>query len=119
MFAASMRYEADLFHDATVLAASAPISLRANWPLVWRHHMRNIRQALKRVFRLNDVEAAAADTDLRFCILHFRRGMQSVLDARNDEKKKHAAAALSTPQALHRDRGMQTLQTIANGVAHP
>ena len=45
--------------------------------------MRNIRQAMKRVSRIGDVDAAAKDTDLHFCITTFRGALQEMLDERN------------------------------------
>ena len=104
MFAATSHHEADLFDGTTALAASAPISLHGPWPRLWRHHMRNMRQALKRVTRYGDVEQAASDTDLRFCILHFRQGLQTILDERAEQKKKHTVDSTRLPQALYRGR---------------
>ena len=113
MFADTMNYEADLFDGTTALAASAPVSLRRAWRTTWRHHMLNIRQALKRVSRFGDVEQAASDTDLRFCILHFKKSLQNVIDERNQQKKKHTTSHAPVLQQIQRERGLKPLDLFA------
>ena len=83
MFEYSIKHESCLCEDVTRIAASERISLRSGWCLAWRHHMRNIRQAMKRVSRMGDVDTAAKDTDLHFCITTFRGALQEMLDERS------------------------------------
>ena len=90
MFAATIRYEAELLTDVIVVAASAPIGLRKKWPRVWCHHVRNIKNAMRQVLIYDSViHVASCDTDLYFCIMHFRKAFQKVLDARNVKRKFH------------------------------
>jgi len=87
MFQDSIEYESSLFEDATHIATGSRVCLRGGWRMTWRNHMRNIRQSMKRVCRIGDVEKAARDTDLHFCILAFREPLQQMLDERNASKR--------------------------------
>ena len=87
MFEYSILHESCLCEDATHIAASERISLRSAWCMTWRNHMRNIRQSMKRVSRIGDVDAAAKDTDLHFCIIAFKKALQEMLQERNAVKK--------------------------------
>ena len=91
MFQHSIVYESSLCEEATRIATSKKVCIgmfpTAGWHKTWKNHMRNIRQSMKRVIRVGDVDAAAKDTDLHFCIIAFKKALQDMLDERNTVDK--------------------------------
>lgn len=81
MFEKNFDHEIALQEPAFVLAGRLRVR-PLKWKNVWILHLKHVKQSIKRVYKYDNVESAASNTDLRFLILHLKTELEELLKQR-------------------------------------